>query len=183
MTMDYKDILLCSEDTIKTFTNISDNLCGDYLAPAIYIAQKSNLEGILGTALVRELQRLIAENEINDNAKKHYKELLDDYVTDYLCYAAICEVIPIVSFKIGNTGAARTDEEKTTSMTFNEVFKLKDWYEDKMNYFGYRMQRYLIDNYNEFAELNDSTISNIKHNLHSAADCSIWLGGEKGKRC
>lgn len=181
MDMDYRNILLCSEDTIKTYTNINDNISGDYLAPAIYIAQKSGLEGILGTALVRELQRLIAENEINDNAKKHYKELLDDYVTDYLCYAAICEVIPIASFKIGNLGAARTDEEKTTNISYNEVFKLKDFYEDKANYFAMRMQRYLIDNFNYFPELNDSEISNIKANLRSSADCSIWLGGVRNK--
>lgn len=180
--MNYKDILLCSEDTIKTITNINDNIAGDYLTPAIYVAQKSNLEGILGTALVRAIQRLIVEDKLNLEANKHYKELLDDYITDYLSYAAICEVIPIVSFKIGNTGAARTDEEKTTSLSFNEVFKLKDWYEDKMNYFGYRMQRYLIDNYNLFPELNDSTISNIKHNLYSAADCPIFLGGERAKK-
>ena len=179
--MDYRDILLCSEDSIKTYTNINDNICGDYLSPAIYVAQKSHLEGILGTALVRKIQTLIAEDEINLPASNCYKELLDDYITDYLCYAAIVEVIPIVSFKIGNVGAARTDEEKTTNMSYNEVFKLKDWYEDKMNYFGYRMQRYLIDNYNKFPELNDSTLSNIKANLRSSADCSIWLGGARNK--
>lgn len=180
--MNYRDILLCSEDTIKTFSNISDNICGDYLTPAIYIAQRSKLEGILGTELVNKIQTLIGENELILEGNKAYKELLDEYVTDYLCYAAICELIPIVSFKINNVGAARTDEEKTTSVSFDEVFKLKDYYEDKADYFAYRLQKYLIDNYNVFPELNDSTISNIKSNLTSAAGCSIWLGGERGKR-
>lgn len=180
--MNYRDILLCSEQVIKTYTHISDNICGDYLNPAIYVAQRSKLEGILGTALVQKIQTLVAENELILEANKAYKELLDEYITDYLCYAAICELIPIVSFKINNVGAARTEEEKTSSVTFDEVFQLRDYYEDKADYFGYRMQKYLIDNYNEFPELNDSTISNIKANIRSAAGCSIWLGGERGKR-
>lgn len=180
--MNYRDILLCSEDTIKTYTHISDNICGDYLCPAIYVAQKSKLEGILGTELVNKIQTLIAEDELNLEVNKDYKELLDDYITDFLCYAAIVELIPMVSFKINNVGAARTDEEKTSSVSFDEVFQLKDYYEDKADYFGYRMQKYLVDKYNNFPELNDSTIANIHSNIRSAAGCSIFLGGERGKR-
>lgn len=178
--MDHRDILLCSEDTIKTYTNISDNICGDYLSPAIYVAQRTKLEGILGTSLTAKLQQLVYENKLAECPK--YKELLDDYVTDYLCYASIAEVIPLVSFKIGNTGAARTDEEKTTNISYSEVGKLVDWYSDKADYFGMRMQMFLLDYYSDFPELSNSKISEIKSNLGSAANCQIWLGGERGKR-
>lgn len=178
--MDYRDILLTSEDVIKTYSNISDNIAGDYLLPSIHIAQRTDLEGIIGTALVNKIQALIAEGDIYNDENKHYKELLDEYITDFLCYASIKELIPIVSFKINNVGAARTDEEKTSSVSFNEVFKLKDYYEDKANYFAHRMQKYLLDNYNKFPELNDTTMSNIKANLYSAANCPIFLGGPRG---
>ena len=177
--MKHRDILLCSEDVIKTYSNISDNIAGDYLLPAINIAQRSGLEGIIGTALVNKIQCLIGEGEIEMGENKHYKELLDEYITDYLVYSSIVELIPIVSFKINNVGAARTEEEKTSSVTFDEVFKLKDYYEDKADYFAYRLQKYLVDNYNDFPELNDNTISNIHSNIRSAAGCSIWLGGER----
>lgn len=175
--MNYRDILLCSEQIIKTYTNISDNICGDYLTPAIYMAQKSRLEGILGTALVVKLQTLIGDNELELNTNKAYKELLDEYVTDFLCYATIVELIPIVSFKINNVGAARTEEEKTTAVSFNEVFKLKDYYEDKADYFAMRIQKYLVANHSKFNELNNTDIANIKSNISSAAGCNIWLGG------
>ena len=180
--MEYRDILLTSEDTIKSYSNINDNIAGDYLLPSIHIAQRSGLEGILGTLLVNKLQTLIGENELNYEENKHYKELLDDYVTDYLTYAAIVELIPIVSFKIDNMGASTTNEEKATNMSFNEVFKLKDYYADKMDYFAMRMQRYLVDNYSKFPELSNNKISNIKANLDSAAGCSIWVGGKRGKQ-
>lgn len=180
--MDYRDILLCSEDVIKTYSHINDNIAGDYLLPAINIAQRSGLEGIIGTALVNKIQCLIGEVEIDFADNKYYKELLDEYITDYLVYESIKELIPIVSFKINNVGAARTDEEKTSLVSFSEVFKLKDYYEDKADYFAMRMQRYLAANYNQFPELNDSTLSNIKANITSAASCSIFLGGARSKR-
>lgn len=178
--MNYRDILLTSEDDIKTYSGINDNVSGEYLLPAIIMAQRCGLESIIGTALVNRLQELIGTNNIVKPEYELYKTLLDEYVSDYLIYQSIAELIPSISFKINNVGAARTDEEKTSSVSFNEVFKLKDYYEDKANYFAHRMQKYLVDNYNKFPELNDTTMSNIKANLYSAANCPIFLGGPRG---
>lgn len=181
--MNYRDVLLCSEDAIKTYTNTNDNIAGDYLLPAINIAQRSGLETILGSSLVRKLQALVAEGAIVYDENSMYKELLDEYVTDYLSYASIVELIPIVSFKIGNIGTVRTDDEKDLSMSFNEVFKLKDYYEDKMEYFALRMQKYLSENYSKFPELtNYKAIEDIRPNLYSASNCNIWLGGARNKK-
>lgn len=178
----YRDVLLCSEETIKSYTNISDNIDGNYLLPAIAIAQRSDLEGVIGTALVRKLQEIVADGVIVETEYVKYKELLDDYVTDYLCYAAIKELIPIVSFKISNVGAAITNEEKASLVSFNDVFKLKDYYEDKADYFCMRLQRYLAANYSNFPELGDSALENIKANIKSAASCPIWLGGSRSRK-
>lgn len=180
--MNYRDILLCSEDVIKTYTNISDNVSGDYLLPAINVAQRSDLEEIIGSQLVRKLQELVAENTITYDENKQYRELLDEYITDFLCYASIKELIPIVSFKINNVGAHITEEEKAMSVSFNEVFKLKDFYEDKAEYFALRLQKYLIANYNKFPELsNYKSMADFRANLNSAAGCNIWLGGPRNK--
>lgn len=181
--MQYRDVLLCSEDTIKSFSNISDNISGDYLLPAINVAQRSDLEEIIGSQLLRKLQELVAENTITYDENKQYRELLDEYITDFLCYASIKELIPIVSFKINNVGAHITEEEKAMSVSFNEVFKLKDFYEDKAEYFALRLQKYLIANYNKFPELsNYKSVADFRANLNSAAGCNIWLGGPRGNK-
>ena len=161
--MNYRDVLLCSEDLIKTYTNINDNVAGDYLLPAINVAQRADLEEILGSSLVRKIQQLVAEDTIVYDENKQYRELLDDYITDFLCYAAIKELIPIVSFKINNVGAHITEEEKAM-------------------YFALRMQKYLIANYNKFPELSDyKSVADLRANLSSAAGCNIWLGGPRNK--
>ena len=177
---DYRDVLLCSEDIIKTYTNISDNTAGKYIQPSIYMAQHQDLEECLGTKLVRKIQELIGTNQINRVENEPYKTLLDDYITDYLAYATIVRLIPIVSFKIGNMGVVRTEDEKVISMPYNEVFNLKDYYKQQADYLQYRLQRYLIANYNLFNELKThKTVDELQSNLYSAANVPIWLGGSR----
>ena len=181
--MRYNDVLLCSEDTVKTYTNLNDNTDGKYIAPAMYIAQHNDLEGILGTQLVRKLQELVATNLIEADDYEAYKELLDDYVTDFLAYSTIVRLIPIVSFKIGNAGAVRTEDEKVTGMSFGEVFNLRDYYQNQADYLMFRLQKYLIANYSKYPELGKcKSIADIKSNVLTAANVGIWLGGERGKK-
>lgn len=181
--MDYRNVLLCNEDYIKTFTNISDNISGDYILPAIYFAQRQNLEECLGTALVRKLQELVGDEEIDDFENKHYKILLDDYVQDYLAFQAVSEIVVNTSFKINNLGANRTDDEKAYGLSFSEVYKLRDYYKNKADYLMYRMQRFLIANYADYPELVEyKTIADLQTNLYSAADVPIFLGGARNPK-
>ena len=178
----YKDVLLCSEDIIKTYTNLNDNTAGKYILPALYMAQHQDLEEILGTALVEKLQGLVATNQLNNAENEHYKTLLDDYVSDYLAYSTIVKLIPIVSFKIGNSGAIRTEDEKVVGMTFTEVFALADHYQHQVDYLCFRLQKYLLKNYSKYKELKQyTTIDKIKSNLLSSANCNVWLGGARNK--
>lgn len=181
--MSYTDILLTNEDYIKSNSVLNDNTAGEYILPAIYIAQRQGLEEIIGTALTRKIQQLVDNNTIEDNDNKHYLTLLNDYIQDYLTYAAICEVIVAISFKLNNFGASRTEDEKQYNVTYAEVFNLRDYYKGKADYFAYRLQRYLIANYTNYPELVEyKTIADLRCNLYSAAGCSIWLGGSRGAK-
>ena len=55
--MNTNDVLLISEDYIKSTTNISDNLANDYLLPSIKLAQDVDLESTIGTQLLKKLQK------------------------------------------------------------------------------------------------------------------------------
>ena len=47
--------LLISEADIKEYSNISDNLAGKYLRPAIYDAQFIDLQETIGSTLLKKL--------------------------------------------------------------------------------------------------------------------------------
>lgn len=180
--MTNNDVLLISEDYIKSTTNISDNIANDYLLPSIKLAQDIDLESTIGSQLLRKLQKLVFDNDISNQENSMYKLLLDNYIQPYLAYATIQHLAPTVAYKLANQGVIRTDDEKSYNITSNEVDKVMDYYNHIANTFKKRLQLFLIANYNNFPELlNWKSISDIRANLYSAAGCNVNLGGPRGK--
>ena len=180
--MTNNDVLLISESYIKSVTNISDNIAGDYLLPAIKLAQDVDLESTIGTQLLEKIQELIYDNDISNQENEMYKLLLDNYIQPYLAYATIKHIVPTVAYKLVNQGVVRTDDEKSYNVTSNEVDKVADYYSHLANTYKKRLQLFLIANYNEFPELlNWKSLADIKSNLYSAAGCNLSLGGPRGK--
>lgn len=180
--MNTNDVLLISEDYIKSVTNISDNIAGDYLLPSIKLAQDIDLESTIGTQLLEKIQELIYNNDISNENNSMYKLLLDNYIQPYLAYATIKHLTPTVAYKLANQGVIRTDDEKSYNVTSNEVDKVMDYYSHLSNTYKKRLQLFLIANYNEFTELiNWKSIADIRANLYSAAGCNVNLGGPRGK--
>ena len=100
------EILLTSESFVRSVTNVSDNLAGKYILPSIREAQEQGLKSILGDCLLSKVKQLISSNTLDGK----YKELVD-HCQYYLAYAAIVEVTNKVSFKIGNFGVAKSQDE------------------------------------------------------------------------
>ena len=180
--MNTNDVLLISEDYIKSTTNISDNIAGDYLLPAIKLAQDIDLESTIGTQLLEKIQKLVYDNDISNQENSNYKLLLDNYIQPYLAYATIKHLTPTVAYKLANQGVIRTDDEKSYNITSNEVDKVADYYNHLSNFYKKRLQMFLISKYNSFTELlNWKSLADIRANLYSAAGCNVNLGGPRGK--
>ena len=180
--MNTNDVLLISEDYIKSVTNVSYNIAGDYLLPSIKLAQDIDLESTIGTQLLEKIQELIYNNDISNQENSMYKLLLDNYIQPYLAYATIKHLTPTVAYKLANQGVVRTDDEKSYNITSNEVDKTADYYSHIANTYKKRLQLFLIANYNEFPELlNWKSIADIRANLYSAAGCNVNLGGPRGR--
>ena len=180
--MNTNDVLLISEDYIKSITNVSDNIAGDYLLPAIKLAQDIDLESTIGSQLLEKIQKLIYNNDISNQENEMYKLLLDKYIQPYLAYCTIQHLAPTVAYKLANQGVLRTDDEKSYNITSNEVDKVIDFYNHIANTYKKRLQLFLIANYNEFPELlNWKSLADIRANLYSAAGCNLSLGGPRGK--
>lgn len=180
--MTNNDVLLISEDYVKSVTNISDNIANDYLLPSIKLAQDLELEETIGTHLLQHIQALVFDNNISNQDNAMYKLLLDKYIQPYLAYATIQHLAPTVAYKIANQGVIRTDDEKSYNITSDEVDKVSEHYKHLSNVYKKRLQLFLIANYNEFPELMKwKSIADIKANLYSAAGCNLNLGGARSK--
>jgi len=171
------NVLMVSEDFIKTNSNLSDNVWGKYLLPAIREAQHIQLQSIIGTPLYETILNKIKDGNLADQ----YKELVDDYCQWYLLYEVLSDVIDILDVKMVNLGTVRTRDEYVDNISDAERVRLKSNYKFKADWYCKRLQEYLLDHLDLFPEIDDCTCERIKSNLHSAASTGIFLGGFRGK--
>ena len=172
------NVLLISEDFVKTNSNLGDNVWGKYLLPAIREAQHIHLQSIIGTRLYESILNKVKEGSLIDQ----YKELVDDYCQWYLLYEVLSDVIDILDVKLVNLGTVRTRDEYVDNISDDERVRLKSNYKFKADWYCRRLQEYLLDHLDLFPEIDACTCESIKSNLHSAASTGVWLGGIRGKR-
>ena len=168
--------LLISEVDIKEYSNISDNLAGKYLRPAIYDAQFIDLQETIGSTLLNKLIDLVDNKTIDNPENKAYKELLEDYVYNFLIYGTMSNLAVILSYKIANFGIANTDDDHLTQAEFNQVVYVKDYYKAKQDFYKARLQNYISENKKLFNLNSDD----VKANLYSSSSSPIFLGGYVG---
>ena len=174
------EFLLTSETFVKSVTSISDNVAGKYIQSSIREAQEIGLKSILGTALLNSLKEKGLAKTLTEEDNPTYKDLVDR-VQYYLAYTAICELATKVTYKVGNFGVAKSNDENLQVVTQDEVAKLQYYYQSKADFCALEIQQFLLDNRAAFPELGECDCRRIQSNLYSAASCGLWLGGPRGK--
>ena len=172
------NILLISEDYVKTHSGLNKNIWGDYLLPAIRDAQDIKLSTILGEDLYKTILNK-ADTETLDGV---YTTLLEEYIQVFLMYQSIADIIPLIATKIGNLGVVVSNDEHITNLTQGERELVQNTFIYKADFYARRLQNYLLKNKNEFPELDDVICNQIKSNLDSSATTTLWLGGYRGKK-
>lgn len=170
------EILLTSEQFVKSVTNVSDNLAGKYILPSIREAQEQGLKSILGDCLLSKVKHLFETNSLEGI----YKEVVD-HCQYYLAYSAIVEVTNKVSFKIGNFGVAKSQDENLQVASYDEIVKMQYYYQTKVDAYCLELQQWLLQNKESIPELTECHCRRLSSNLQSAASCGIYLGGARGK--
>lgn len=175
------EILLSSEKFIKEVTSVSDNLSGKYILPSLREAQEIGLKGILGDKLLSKIKTLIKNNTLETESDGVYKTLVD-HCQYYLAYKTLVEVTNKVSYKIGNFGVTKTQDENLQVATQDEIAKMQYYYQSKADACCLDLQDFLLENRSDYPELTECCCHKIESNLRSAATCGIFLGGARGKR-
>ena len=174
------EYLLTSEVFVKSVSNISDNVAGKFILPSIREAQEIKLKSILGSCLLSALKTMGGNGTLDDAGNEKYKELVDR-CQYFLAYSAIVEILPKVSYKIGNFGVAKSTDENLQVATQDEIAKQEYYYQSKADYYALELQKWVLENHASFPELTECQCGKIRSNLYSAATCGLWLGGPRGR--
>ena len=80
-----------------------------------------------------------------------------------------------------NLGTVRNRDEYVDNISDGERVRLKHNYEYKADWYCRQMQQYLLNNRDQFEELDDCACNTMRSNLDSAASTGIWLGGYRSR--
>lgn len=139
------EVLLTSEAFIKSHLNISENIEGHYLGPAIRVAQDEYLRPVLGDCLYTKLIELVANDLIDDEDNYIYKQCMDN-LQYALAYQAVGELCVYTSTKISNMGVHTTNSENGSYSGNNVMLQTRRFYLEKANHYYLRLKKWLEDN-------------------------------------
>lgn len=175
------NILLVSPDFIRSTTNISNNLQDKYLLSAIREATDIDFEEVIGGVMLKKIKSLVASGDISKDENIKYKDLLDN-ARYFLAYSSISRVVVISSVKMDNFGLSQADDEHINSLEMKEVFQLEKYYTNKADVYKKKLQNFIKNNITAYPEILECcSCYETPSNLSSAASCSIWMGGARGK--
>lgn len=180
--MNLHNVYLISESTLKKRSLITDPTLSVYIKPAIECSQKIGLRGIIGDCLLEKLQTLVStKNEaetgllINESENIHYKELLNNQITDYLCYASMSYITVNSRDKIRNAGVVNTVDNNYQQPAFNEITYVKRYFDDLAQYYGTRLREYIENNLDFYPEYNCNCECKGNGKLENTYHCGIVL--------
>lgn len=174
-----KNILLVSEDYIKESSNISDNLYGKYLLPAVREAQELNLTEFIGEGLYNRIIELVDTGDITLPDNVAYKALLDDYIRKYLMYQALANIVPYANVAMSNIGTVVHNDEHVQTLSQGNIELVQNDYQFKADAYCAKMQRHILDNIDAFPEIDNCACEKIKAHLNSSASTGWFLGGPR----
>ena len=154
-----QNVLLISEQKLKNFTDIDQNVTTAVLLPFISVVQQTKIEYILGGKYYKEL----LEGVINSNLSTTDTEFLEYFVQPLLIWAAYSECLPSIFMRIKNNGIV-TGAENT--VTIKEMEYMQTRADDRSQFFEQRMIEQIIWNSNLYPSVfNYSTQNGMRPHL------------------
>ena len=172
------NILLISEDTLKTHSSLNKNVWADNLSSVIKATQDVDLQRILGPCLYKKVLELVNDGGIRNTKYSIYKTLLDEYITDYLIYQTLVNLIPEISTKITNMGLVTSNDEHVQNVSQSEREIVVAQYQKYADAYCKMLQDFLKENRDSFPELDCCD----EAELNSSATTSLFLGGSRGRK-
>jgi len=142
---------ILSESKLRQFTDLNDSVDTSLLKNAVREAQDIGLQRIIGTKLYKSILSKIDAGTLTGN----YKTLVDDYIQDFLLYAAYYEALEAIYIRPRNNGLLTPTGGENSIETDRSLFNVKRQnVENKMEFYADKLSAYLAEEQNLFPELN-----------------------------
>ena len=142
---------IISEEKLRFFTDLNDSVDTSLLKNAVREAQDITLQRIIGTKLYNKILSEIDAGTLTGV----YKSLVDDYIQDFLLYAAYYEALEAIYIRPRNNGLLTPTGGENSINTDRSLFNTKRQNtENKMEFYADKLAAYLAEEQAQFPELN-----------------------------
>ena len=143
-----QQVLLVSEQRLKQWTQLDDNVRLNEITPHILQAQDIYIQNLVGTKLYTRLKEGVIANDLNANEDL----LLNDYVGKTLMQYALYMILPSIKYKVVNQGIVNGTSEETSPTTLEELRYLRGTVLDTAEFYATRLIEFFRDNPGMFPE-------------------------------
>jgi hypothetical protein len=135
------DTLLISEQKIREFTDINNNVDSKLLTSNIIVQQDINIQRILGTKLYRRLLDLVKTNAVAGD----YLVLLNEWVQPSLLWWSYYEILEAIYVRPRNNGLLKpTGGENSVDVDYSVYSRKRESAKQKAEYYSEMLARYLV---------------------------------------
>jgi len=146
---------LLSEAKFREFTDVNDNLDTALIKNAIREAQDIHLQRIIGTKLYKSLLSQVDAGPVWTSSA--YETLVNDYVQDFLLYAAYYETLEAIYIRPRNNGLLTPTGGENSIEVDRSLFNVKrQSVENKQEFYAEKLSQYISENENTFPELSEN---------------------------
>lgn len=152
-------VLLISEDTLKTYTAINENVQSDELRFCILQAQDIFLQETLGTNLYETMLGLVDTDDINQPQYSNYKNLLDRYIQPTLITYAYYLGMTNFYVKWVSVGLVQNRSEQGNNIDHKTFQYLKTDAKQQAEFNDNILRRHLIFRSGLYPEYNNGNLN------------------------
>ena len=173
------NIMMISEELLKTYTAINDAVQTDELRYCILTSQNIQIQETLGTNLYQKLLDLISTGGISLPANSNYKTLLDTYVQPTLINYSYYMALDNFMVKFMSVGLVQNRSEQGNAIDFKTFQFLKQNAKDQAEFSDNLLRRHLIFRSGLYPEYNNGNLNDgqLPPETKTAFSSNITLPG------
>lgn len=138
------NVLLISEQKLKSQSPIDPNVDSDELRYGIQQAQNIYIQETLGTNFYNEILNQVEDGSISLSANTYNKELLDNFIQPALVAYSYYIILDNMFVKLVNVGLQQFRSEQSNPIGIKEFQYLKDQARDRAQFLDNLMRRHLV---------------------------------------
>jgi hypothetical protein len=140
------NVLMVSEEKLKSYTSIHQSVSPDDLQPYILQSQDLYLQNYLGATFYQQLQDQI----LADSVTVANRYLLDNYIGTLLCNYGFYHALPFLKYKIFNKSILAPNSESAPGVSIEELKFLQNEVRSVAENYTKLMQIFLQNNQGDY---------------------------------